>query len=266
MSLKNVASDASEYSSFLEQSSTLTQSQSCRTCCHVFLMQQYWLLQRSPQQQQDIIQHLVQTIRQTRHQSQSLLAVIDLYAELLQQEQTLEGVRSRAHQIQTVADQLKQQLKTMSVDSPEDPLNLGWHDLRSLVCNSVSRLQVLQEQKLVSAQLPSHSVMLSVDAWKLSQVFNNLFENAIHFSPSGGTIFFNWEPFRHEILVEMWDEGPGLSDADLQSLFTPFYSQRPNGTGLGLVIAQQIVQRHRGRLWASNVASGGAKFSFTLPR
>jgi two-component system sensor histidine kinase MprB len=68
--------------------------------------------------------------------------------------------------------------------------------------------------------------------------------------------------------LEVDDEGPGIDDADLPHIFERFYraaNAAPGGTGLGLAIAQWIVDRHRGSIRAENLASGGARFSVTLP-
>ena len=72
--------------------------------------------------------------------------------------------------------------------------------------------------------------------------------------------------FRDEVLVKVSDQGPGLSEEDLKQAFTPFYTRRPGGTGLGLAIAKKIILDHKGSLWVQNLSSGGAQFSFSLPR
>lgn len=226
--------------------------------------------QRSRQQeattQEVTTQSLLNAIQHTRHQSQNSLALIEIYTELLNSKLPDPSLRAYVSHIQDAVQALKTHLQTMTSDQRQEQLNLGEHDLRSLVEASVQEIKPWLDQKRISINYPAVSTMLSVDAWKLKQVFDNLLHNALHFSPEQGSIYCNWEVFRHEILIEIWDEGPGLSDIDLQNLFTPYYSHRPNGTGLGLVIAQRIIRSHRGRLWAANQSGRGAKFSFILPR
>ncbi len=70
---------------------------------------------------------------------------------------------------------------------------------------------------------------------------------------------------REEVLVQIADSGPGLSEAMLGNLFEPFRTTKESGTGLGLPICRTIVEAHGGRLWAENGPGGGAIFSFALP-
>ncbi len=221
---------------------------------------------QSRQQQEVSTQSLLKAIQHTRHQSQNSLALIEIYTDLLNSKLPDPSLRAYVSHIQDAVRALKTHLQTMTSDQQQEQLNLAEHDLRSLVEASVQELKPWLDRKHISMNYPAVSTMLSVDAWKLKQVFDNLLHNALHFSPDQGSINCNWEVFRHEVLIEIWDEGPGLSDLDLQNLFTPYYSHRPNGTGLGLVIAQRIIRSHRGRLWAANRSGSGAKFSFTLPR
>jgi signal transduction histidine kinase len=93
-----------------------------------------------------------------------------------------------------------------------------------------------------------------------------LLSNAVYFSPISGTISCHWQIFEQEILINISDEGSGLSPDDLQKIFSPFYSRRSGGTGLGLTIAKKIVLEHQGKLWAQNSRAGGARFSLILPQ
>ncbi|MFP4519636.1 MAG: stimulus-sensing domain-containing protein [Oceanicaulis sp.] len=113
----------------------------------------------------------------------------------------------------------------------------------------------------------------------LGRVFINLVENAITFSPEGGTVRVEARrlPGPHgRIMVTVDDEGPGVPEENLEAIFERFYTQRPKGaafgahSGLGLAIARQIVSAHGGRIEASNRtgpdgARRGARFTVDLP-
>ena len=113
---------------------------------------------------------------------------------------------------------------------------------------------------------------------RLSQVFLNVIANAVSFSPPDGEIVIRAEPDGRAVLVTVEDRGPGIPDDKLTAIFDRFYSERPAGekygthSGLGLSISKQIVEAHRGRIWAENRtqaaaggAGGGARFLMRLP-
>ncbi len=93
---------------------------------------------------------------------------------------------------------------------------------------------------------------------RLSQVIVNLIDNAISFSPKGGSIFVRARriPKKNEIEICVEDEGPGIRDENLEKIFRRFYTDRPEtfgqNSGLGLNISQQIVKAHAGTIWAEN--------------
>ncbi len=111
---------------------------------------------------------------------------------------------------------------------------------------------------------------------RLSQVFRNLIANAVSFSPPLGEIRLTARADGRAVLVTVEDQGPGIPDDKLTEIFDRFYSERPQGekygthSGLGLSISKQIVEAHRGMIWAENLrdmrgAVGGARFSIRLP-
>jgi signal transduction histidine kinase len=67
------------------------------------------------------------------------------------------------------------------------------------------------------------------------------------------------------VRVAVRDSGPGFSAENLQCLFAPFFTTKPNGMGMGLSICRSIIEDHGGRLWASRIDPQGALFQFTIP-
>jgi two-component system, OmpR family, sensor histidine kinase ChvG len=111
---------------------------------------------------------------------------------------------------------------------------------------------------------------------RLSQVFFNLMANAVSFSPPDGEIRLTARYDGRAVLVTVDDHGPGIPEDKLTSIFDRFYSERPAGekfgthSGLGLSISKQIVEAHRGMIWAENRkdatgAVDGARFCIRLP-
>lgn len=232
-------------------------------------LHQYLILFQECYRQRARVEQLEQTIQRTHHQLRKPLALIELYAELLTARlanSTDEETRSQISLIHEATKELNQDLKNFTTQNQQPALQVDWCDLRGILATSLKGLQPWITEKQLHIQSSSTAAVVKVDAWQLKQAFDNLLSNAIHFSPHNSTIGCHWQVFRHEVLVEIWDEGPGLSDVDLKQAFTPFYTRRPGGTGLGLAIARKIILDHQGRLWVNNLPLKGAKFSFSLPR
>jgi two-component system, OmpR family, sensor histidine kinase ChvG len=107
---------------------------------------------------------------------------------------------------------------------------------------------------------------------RLAQVFANLMDNAVSFSPEGGTVAVRIRTTDDEIIASVGDEGPGIR-GDISRIFQRFYTDRPDGehfgdhSGLGLAISKQIVDAHRGTIFAENRTDrSGAQFTVVLPR
>jgi len=107
------------------------------------------------------------------------------------------------------------------------------------------------------------------DKDKLTEVIINLLSNAIKYTPDGGEIVVRLDNFRDEVRFEISDTGPGIAKADIGKLFDKFErinAEKQEGTGLGLCIAKDIVQLHKGKIWVESELGKGSRFIFTLPR
>ncbi|MCC7183686.1 MAG: HAMP domain-containing protein, partial [Rhodocyclaceae bacterium] len=107
---------------------------------------------------------------------------------------------------------------------------------------------------------------------RLAQVVNNLIDNAVSFSPEGGTVTVAIRTDEDRIVTTVTDEGPGIR-GDISRIFQRFYTDRPDGehfgdhSGLGLAISKQIIDAHRGTISAANRSDrSGAVFTVVLPR
>ncbi|MBC7259531.1 MAG: HAMP domain-containing protein [Chloroflexi bacterium] len=119
----------------------------------------------------------------------------------------------------------------------------------------------------VAAPLPA----ADADPTRIRQVLLNLVGNALRHTPAGGVITLSAEASEEGITVSVSDTGSGIDPADLPHIFDRFYrgdssrARDTGGHGLGLAIVKRWVEIHGGRVWAENLPSGGARFSFTLP-
>jgi two-component system sensor histidine kinase KdpD len=104
----------------------------------------------------------------------------------------------------------------------------------------------------------------------IDEVFANLIENAVKYTPPGSEIAVRAIQTNGAVRVEVEDRGPGFPPEALPRLFEPFYrvqreGQTARGTGLGLAVAKGLVEAHGGQIWAENRKTGGARLVFTLP-
>jgi PAS domain S-box-containing protein len=134
------------------------------------------------------------------------------------------------------------------------------------------RLEAEKKQMKVSVEVAEGLPSIEADQKRLTQVAFNLYSNAIKYTFDNGAIavraFLNPAGL---VQVEVEDTGVGMSAAQLQKLFRPFYRadnplrERSGGTGLGLLIAKSIVEEHGGEMWVTSEQHKGSTFSFVLP-
>jgi signal transduction histidine kinase len=117
----------------------------------------------------------------------------------------------------------------------------------------------------VTAALPA----VVVDPRRMAQAFLNVIHNAVLHTPAGGEVVVKASPRvvdgRRWIESSVRDTGPGFRPEDLPHVFRPLFTKRPGGTGLGLPIAQRIVEKHGGVMHAGNAPQGGALVTIRLP-
>ena len=128
--------------------------------------------------------------------------------------------------------------------------------------------QSLGYHHTVEFDAPEQDIMLSVDPVLIRHALFNLIHNATLAAPASAVAVSLDRLEQNGIpgyRFSVTDCGSGISDEVAASLFKPFFTTRPQGTGLGLSVAQHIIMKHGGSIWAENVKGGGARFIFWLP-
>jgi signal transduction histidine kinase len=109
-------------------------------------------------------------------------------------------------------------------------------------------------------------LVLEADPMRVGQVMTNLLTNAVRHTPAQGTVTVTVAPTGDTVTVTVADTGPGI-EGDVDRIFDRFTrSADSGGSGLGLTIARQLVERHGGKISAANAPTGGGRFTVTLPR
>jgi signal transduction histidine kinase len=138
-------------------------------------------------------------------------------------------------------------------------------------------MRTTAEERGVSLQVepragraPGPALVADVDPDQVRRVIFNLLDNAIRHTPHGGSVMLRVRRGRHAVEVEVLDNGPGISPADREHAFEPFFRGGGNaarsgkGAGLGLAIARAIVHAHGGEIWLG-APTPGARVCFSLP-
>ena len=118
---------------------------------------------------------------------------------------------------------------------------------------------------------PITSVWIEIDTDKMTQVIDNILNNAIKYSPDGGEITVTMKTTDDQMILSISDQGLGIPKQDLPRIFDRFYrvdrarSRAQGGTGLGLAIAKEIIKQHKGFIWAKSEYGKGSTFTIVLP-
>ena len=120
-------------------------------------------------------------------------------------------------------------------------------------------------------EYPINSVWIEIDTDKMTQVIDNILNNAIKYSPDGGKITVSMKTTDDQMILSIKDQGLGIPKQDLPKIFDRFYrvdrarSRAQGGTGLGLAIAKEIIKQHNGFIWAKSEYGKGSTFTIVLP-
>ncbi len=140
-----------------------------------------------------------------------------------------------------------------------------------LICNAVDRMTLQAERAGIklSFDCPDDLPKILADPSRVSQIFINLIQNAIKFTPEGGHIRLTAQNAGPKVLFSVRDDGTGIIKRDRNRIFERFYkadrARTGGGTGLGLSICKHIVEEHGGHIWVESEVGHGSTFYFSLP-
>ena len=158
------------------------------------------------------------------------------------------------------------------IESGTLPLEIGNYAVSDLVHAAIDQIRIIAEATRVTITATDLPGVVITDPDRVVQTLLNLLGNAVKFSPPNGEVIVC--SIVHSDIVEfrIQDHGRGIPEEKLETIFTRFEqvdssdARDKGGTGLGLAISRSLVERLGGRIWAENQPSGGARFSFVLPR
>jgi signal transduction histidine kinase len=188
-----------------------------------------------------------------------------------EQRKTFLGLIQRSgHQMKDLVNDI---LDLSKVDAGHMELNLEHIPLQAVLVGCIEVIRGVADPKGLTVVMrcePADAVV-TADPARLKQIVYNLLSNAVKFTPIGGQISVIARVDSTEAVIDVVDSGVGIRPEDETLIFEPFWQARaapqttPEGTGLGLPLARELVELHGGRIWLGRAPGSGSCFTFTLP-
>ncbi|MFQ5457838.1 MAG: nitrogen regulation protein NR(II), partial [Myxococcota bacterium] len=207
------------------------------------------------------------------HEIRNPLVSVKTFLQLLPERLDDEEFRTSFLQITTgeverITDLLNELLEFAR---PSDPI-YSPEDLPKVVDQmaTLAKNEAFKHGVSVTTRYDTDLPQVTVDPKQIKQVVQNLLNNAIQATPKGGTVHLDVRAYHGpegepQVQIEVADTGKGIPEEDLENLFTPFFTKRDTGTGLGLAMTHRIVTDHRGKIEVKSQVESGTSFTITLP-
>jgi signal transduction histidine kinase len=219
---------------------------------------------------------LQQFLADASHDLRTPLSVVQMNAYLLR---SVDDEQQREHYLDIVDNQverlkklLEDMLSMSRLDSTSD-FEFEWVDVVSLTRNITDQQGAMATRKNINVEFGQVATLppIHIDRVQVGQAIRNILLNALHYTPAGGIVTISISREGEHAVVSVKDSGIGISDEHLPRIFERFYrsdiarSTETGGSGLGLSIAQKIIEGHRGEIRVESVVDVGSTFKILLP-
>src|SRR5699024_7968121 len=232
--------------------------------------------EKTEQEQRDFVSNV-------SHELRTPLTSIKSYSEALSDgawrdekiaPQFLDVIQSESNRMIRMIANL---LDLSKMDGGQITLQTDYVDLKRIINHILDRLVFTLESDSNAGnynfvrEFTTRDIYVDIDQDRMTQVIDNILNNAVKYSPDGGTITVNIEDNHRSVIVRITDEGLGISKQDAEKLFDRFYrvdkarSREQGGSGLGLAISKEVIELHGGSIWVDSVEGEGSTFNFELP-
>lgn len=232
--------------------------------------------QKTEQERRDFVSNV-------SHELRTPLTSIKSYSEALS-EGAWQDESIAPHFLEVIESESNRMIRMISnlldlskIDGGQIVLNKDYVDLKRVLNFILDRLEFTVandpdgENYRIVREFTPRDIYVDIDQDRMTQVIDNLLNNAIKYSPDGGTVTVRLSEEQGYVKVSVIDEGLGISKSDAERLFERFYrvdkarSREQGGSGLGLAISKEVIELHGGQIWVESVEGKGSNFSFTLP-
>lgn len=215
-------------------------------------------------------------LREYAHELRNSMGMMGVYAKLLQSHSqqiksqkispdTVEGIVRASSVIMNAIESAESILSEMSNFSQEIKLNLKEENLKDILTRSVDFVSCSYKQKGVLLELDAkEDAYLNLDKNKVFQVILNLLKNALEATEQGKKVCVILEKNDNKTLVKIKDEGCGITPENQDKIFRQYFSTKSQGSGLGLSVSKEIIEKHNGSLELVSSSNEGSEFVITL--
>lgn len=146
------------------------------------------------------------------------------------------------------------------------------HSLHELVTENINSVQINANKHISITHNIPEDLQIKVDRNMFNAIMRNLLSNAVKFTHRGGKVFVSSESSEECFTITIKDTGIGIPKADIKKLFridvsySSIGTAKESGTGLGLLLCKEFVERHCGKIWVESVVGKGSEFKFTIPK
>ncbi|VUX11201.1 Sensor histidine kinase YycG [Streptococcus constellatus] len=215
------------------------------------------------------------------HELRTPLTSVKSYLEALDEGALLEPVAPDF--IKVSLDETNRMMRMVSdllslsrIDNATSHLDIELTNFTAFITFILNRFDKIRSQNddkkyEIIRDYPINSTWVEIDTDKMTQVIDNIINNAIKYSPDGGKITVSMKTTDTQMILSISDEGLGIPKKDLPKIFDRFYridkarSRAQGGSGLGLAIAKEIIKQHHGFIWAKSEYGKGSTFTIVLP-
>jgi signal transduction histidine kinase len=242
------------------------------------LNQERIVLKAAEQMKEDLI-------AMAAHELRAPLTALMGYTEMLRQQRTgsmgaelaewqVEALETIAHDVTRLVDLTNHLLDVSRLQAGQLELNLYPANLVALTQRVITRSRAKAKHHTISIKTTSTQLMVHVDVQRIEQVITNLISNAIKYSSEGSQILVTLQEAQDAgvAIISVSDEGIGIPENQQSRIFSRFFrADNANalgieGTGLGLYLCRELVERHGGRIWFESVEGKGSTFYVSLAR
>jgi signal transduction histidine kinase len=164
-------------------------------------------------------------------------------------------------------------LDLSKVEAGRMELDVATFDVPAAIANALTLIRERAQRHNIALSLDADPQLgeIAADERKFKQILLNLLTNAVKFTPDGGRIKISARREADELMVAVHDTGIGIAPEDQQAVFEEFrqvgrnYTNKQEGTGLGLTLTRKFVELHGGRIWLESELGKGSTFMFTIP-